>query len=684
MTRTQSINAQKMTEVPMSSTTASPSQTQDSASAGPLTGLRVVDFTRVLSGPFSTALLADLGAEVIKIESPGGDDYRHVGPFVEGSSALFAFANRGKKSVVLDLKKPEDLSAARQLASTADIVVENFRPGVADRLGIGYESLRSLNEKLIYASISGFGQHSPFKEKPAYDLVVQALTGLMSINGDADGPPMIVGEAFGDLTAGLFASWAILAAVVQRNANGKGCQIDVSMFDSLLTLMPTAAASYLVSGKAPTRTGNRHPFSAPFGAFAAHDGNVVIAVLNNKLFEQFALIIGRPDLSRDPRFQSDELRGINEAERRTAIEAWSQSRSVASIVQVLEKTGIPCAAIEDVANAVDGPQAVARSLFRKGNVGELEMRLPEQPVHFSTMSRGQPTVVPGLGQHNDVLAGLKTVLSDTQQPLDKQPQSVENTEVVTLNIDGPVATITINRPDAANALSAEVREKLLTLVTELESNRSIRAVILTGAGSKVFAAGSDIRDMASMTGAESMALSESILHLNNRISALTQPVICAVNGWCLGGGLELALACDIRIASDSARFGFPEAKLGIMTGGGGIPRLIRVVGSGVARHMTLTGQFLSAQRAYEAGLITQVCAPDELMKEAKAMAMQIATLAPIALSQIKRTIAVVENTDVTSGMQAEAQACAVCFSTWDKKEGINAFLEKRLAAFEWR
>lgn len=668
----------------MSSTTASPSQTQDSASAGPLTGLRVVDFTRVLSGPFSTALLADLGAEVIKIESPGGDDYRHVGPFVEGSSALFAFANRGKKSVVLDLKKPEDLSAALQLASTADIVVENFRPGVADRLGIGYEALRSLNEKLIFASISGFGQHSPFKEKPAYDLVVQALTGLMSINGASEGPPMIVGEAFGDLTAGLFASWAILAAVVQRNANGKGCQIDVSMFDSLLTLMPTAAASYLVSGKAPTRAGNRHPFSAPFGAFAAHDGNVVIAVLNNKTFEQFALIIGRPDLSQDPRFASDELRGAHEAELRASIEGWSQPLHVASIIEVLEKAGIPCAAIDDVASAVDGPQAVARSLFRKGNIGELEMRLPEQPVHFSTMSRGKPTVVPSLGQHNEVLIGLKTTGYEAQKSSDQLPLKADESNVVTLEVDGPVATITINRPDSANALSAEVREQLLAIVSELESNRSIRAVILTGAGLKVFAAGSDIRDMAPMTAAQSMALSESILHLNNRLSTLAQPVICAVNGWCLGGGLELALACDVRIASDSARFGFPEAKLGIITGGGGLPRLVRVVGSGIARQMTLTGQFLNARRALEVGLITQVCAPNELMKDAKALATQIATLAPIALSQIKRAIAVVENTDMASGMQAEAQACAVCFSTWDKKEGMEAFIAKRPAVFEWR
>lgn len=384
----------------MSNFIASLAQPARAPAAGPLSGLRVVDFTRVLSGPFSTALLADLGAEVIKVESPGGDDYRHVGPFIDGNSALFAFANRGKKSVVLDLKKPDDLAAAIRLASEADVVVENFRPGVAQRLGIGHEALRALNEKLIYASISGFGQDSPFRERPAYDLVVQALTGLMSINGASDGPPTIVGEAFGDLTAGLFASWAILAAVVQRGATGQGCHIDVAMFDSLLSMMPTAAGSYVATGKTPARFGNRHAFSAPFGAFAAKDGDVVIAVLNNKLFEVLARLIGRLDLLEDARFASDESRGANESALRAAIEDWSRSMNFAKVVEGLDAAGIPCAAIDDLAGAVDGPQAAARSLFRQGRVGDLQMRLPEQPVHFSTMRRGTPADVPSLGQHN--------------------------------------------------------------------------------------------------------------------------------------------------------------------------------------------------------------------------------------------------------------------------------------------
>lgn len=255
------------------------------------------------------------------------------------------------------------------------------------------------------------------------------------------------------------------------------------------------------------------------------------------------------------------------------------------------------------------------------------------------------------------------------------------TNLVTLEIDGTIALITINRPDAANALSAGVRSELQSIVEDLASNRTVRVVVLTGAGQKAFAAGSDIQDMATMTATQSIELSESIFRLNDALAALPQPVICAVNGWCLGGGLELALACDIRIASETAKFGFPEAKLGIMTGGGGLPRLVRVVGSAIARHMVLTSETLDAERAYSVGLVTKVCPPNELIPAAKALGARIAALAPIALMQIKRTMAIVENVDLAAGMDAEAQACAVCFSTRDKIEGMSAFLEKRAPEF---
>jgi CoA:oxalate CoA-transferase len=372
-------------------------------SGGPLQDLVVVDFTRVLAGPFSTALLADLGARVIKIEPPTGDDYRHIGPFSGNDSVLFAFANRGKESVVLDLKKPEDLEFARQLADHADIVVENFRPGVADKLGIGAAELRKRNPRLVYASISGFGQMGPLRERPAYDLIVQAMTGLMTVTGEPDGAPTMIGEAFGDLTAGLFASWAILAAIHQRGRTGEGCQIDLAMFDSLLSMMPTATCRYIATGKVPHRVGNRHPLSAPFGAFRTDDGYVVVAVLNEKLFEQFCGVIERRDLLNDPRFRSDSERTENEAALRQAFEEWSLARTTDEAVAALSAAGVPVAPIDHVGTAVDSVHAKERKLFRDASLGDGNVSVPEQPAIFSTAARGGTTRIPALGEHNEVV-----------------------------------------------------------------------------------------------------------------------------------------------------------------------------------------------------------------------------------------------------------------------------------------
>jgi CoA:oxalate CoA-transferase len=370
-------------------------------SRGLLNDLVVVDFTRVLAGPFSTALLADLGARVIKIEPPAGDDYRHIGPFSGKDSVLFAFANRGKESVVLDLKKPEDLEFARKLADHADIVVENFRPGGADKLGIGANELRRRNSRLVYASISGFGQSGAFRERPAYDLIVQAMTGLMTVTGEPDGPPTMIGEAFGDLTAGLFASWAILAALHQRERTGEGCSIDLAMFDSLLSMMPTATCRYIATGKVPHRVGNRHALSAPFGAFRTGDGYVVVAVLNEKLFEQFCKTIGRADLLSDPRFASDSERTNNEAVLREAFEQWSLSRTTQETVTALSASGVPVAPIDHIGTAVDSDHTKERKLFRSASFGAGTVNVPEQPAAFSNAARGNATHIPSLGEHND-------------------------------------------------------------------------------------------------------------------------------------------------------------------------------------------------------------------------------------------------------------------------------------------
>ena len=372
--------------------------------ARPLEGLRILDFSRVLAGPFCSVLLADVGAEVIKIEPPGGDDYRHIGPFKKGESALFMLVNRGKQSVVVDLKSVGGADLVHELAAVSDVVVENYRPGVAARLGIDYGSLSTTNPQLVYASVSGFGQTGPMAERPSYDIVAQALSGMMSITGDAEGPPMRTGEPMGDLCAGLFAAWGIMVALYARDRNGHGSHVDVAMFDTLLSLLPTSLAQLLYAGDEPVRTGNRHPLSSPFGSFEAGDGHVIIAVANNALFERLSNALAMPELVEDPRFVSDEERTRHEPLLRALIEDWARQRSVAEVVAILDKHAVPASPICSVEQAVASAQTAFRRLLCDTDhplAGGI--RMPEQPVHFSGVERGELEPSPLLGEHTDAI-----------------------------------------------------------------------------------------------------------------------------------------------------------------------------------------------------------------------------------------------------------------------------------------
>ncbi len=362
--------------------------------------VRILDFSRVLSGPFCTAMLADVGAEVIKVEAPQGDDYRRIAPFVGDESAYFLSVNRNKKSVVIDLKSEEGLRQVRELAATCDVLVENFRPGVAERLGLGYDTLSRENPRLIYASISGFGQHGPFATRPAYDLIVQAMSGVMEVTGAEDGPPTLVGESIGDLTAGVYAAWAISTALFHRERRGRGQYIDVAMFDSLFSFGISSLVQYLHAGKVPRRVGNRHPVSAPFGAFACADGHVVIAVLNDVTFARLGLVLGRPELVQDARFADDPGRGAHEAELRDIIEAWSREQPVAQVVSALVEQGVPAGPIWNIEQAIESGQVAERHLLRETRHPSLgRIRVPGQPVRFSALEARPTRPPPQLGEH---------------------------------------------------------------------------------------------------------------------------------------------------------------------------------------------------------------------------------------------------------------------------------------------
>lgn len=332
------------------------------SAAGPLAGTLVVDLTRVLAGPFATMLLADLGARVIKVESPEGDDARRIGPFVAGRSAYFMSLNRGKESIALDLKDDSDRAIFEKLLERADVLAENFRPGVMERLRYGWETLHRRWPRLVLASTSGFGQSGPYAERPAYDIVVQGMGGIMSLTGQPGDAPTRVGTSTGDITAGLFTVIGIQSALLEREKRGEGQHIDVAMLDCQVATLENAIARYEATGEVPEPLGSRHPSIAPFEAFATRDGHLVVAAGNDALFAKLCDALGCPDLVRDPRFLENDDRTRNADALKERLEAALVEGSTQDWLTRLQAAGIPCGPVNDVADVLRDPQVAARNM----------------------------------------------------------------------------------------------------------------------------------------------------------------------------------------------------------------------------------------------------------------------------------------------------------------------------------
>jgi len=360
---------------------------------GPLADTLIVDLTRVLAGPYCTLVLADLGARVIKVEAPdGGDDARSFGPFVGGRSAYFASLNRGKQSIALDLKSPQGRAIFDKLLARADVLVENYRPGVMERLGYGWERLHERFPRLIAASVSGFGQTGPYAQRPAYDIIAQAMGGIMSLTGEAGGPPTRVGTSIGDISAGLFTAIGIQAALIARDRDGVGTQVDVGMLDCQVAILENAIARYGATGDVPGPLGSQHPSITPFDVFATGDGRLVVGAGNDELFEKLCQTIGAPELAADERFSSNEKRSENVAALKAALESALATRTTSEWLEALQAAGIPCGPINDIAAVVDDPQIAARKMIvsAAGKGGQIQMA--GNPIKFSAYP--EPAVRP--------------------------------------------------------------------------------------------------------------------------------------------------------------------------------------------------------------------------------------------------------------------------------------------------
>ncbi len=356
---------------------------------GPLDGVKVLDLSRVLSGPFCTTLLWELGAEVLKIERPGkGDDTRSFPPFQKGESVYFASINRGKRSLALDFKDDGDRRLLEQLMAQADVLVENFQPGVMKRLGYDYATLAPRFPSLIYASISGFGHTGPYKDLPAYDLIIQALGGMVSINGPEGGPGVRVGVSLADLAAGVFAALAIVSALYERRASGKGRFIDMAMLDAQTMLLESALVRQLASGETQGPTGSRHPVITPFDIFEAADGPIAIACANDVLFKKLCVAIGRAELATQVEFHDLFARFANQGALKAQLQTALAARTVDDWVDVLRAADVPAAPVHDMAAVANDPQLLARGMF--ADIADPEMgplRVISSPFNISGYAR---------------------------------------------------------------------------------------------------------------------------------------------------------------------------------------------------------------------------------------------------------------------------------------------------------
>jgi CoA:oxalate CoA-transferase len=371
---------------------------------GPLKNLLVIDLTRVLVGPYCTMILSDLGARVIKVEAPEiGDDSRKFGPFIEDYSAYFMSLNRGKESIALNLKNSDDKKIFDKILSKADILVENFKPGTLEKWGYGWKEVNKKHPKLIYASASGFGQTGPLKELPAYDMVVQGMGGLMSVTGQPDSEPTRVGTSIGDITAALFTTIGINAALYDRQKTGKGMFVDVSMLDCQIAILENAIARYLSKNEIPKPMGSRHPSIAPFEAFKTKDSYIIIAAGNDKLFKKLCILLNIEEISNHIKFNTNSSRSQNTEELKKILEDKLSVKNTNSWVDEMQKEKIHCGPIFNIKEAVENPQIESRNMIVKAYHKVIgDFKLAGNPIKMSTYkdekTRGD---IPDLDEHRE-------------------------------------------------------------------------------------------------------------------------------------------------------------------------------------------------------------------------------------------------------------------------------------------
>lgn len=374
----------------------------------PLTGIKVLDLTRVVSGPFCTMLLADFGAEVIKVEAPGGDPSRVTGIVGPGENPYFVNLNRNKRAITINMKTEHGMKIVRRMIGEADVVVENFRPGVMDRLGLGFDKLMEINPRLVYAAISGFGKTGPYKDRPAFDFIAQAISGFMSLNGSRDMPPLRVGIPISDTIAGLYLAFGILAALRERDRTGRGQEVQTAMVDGLISMFTFASSAFFSTGKLPPRNGNDHMVVSPYGLFQASDGALAIAPSTEKTWQQLCRALGREELTEDPRFDSPEKRRDNRLEINRIMEKEIGTRTREEWIELLNGVGVPCGPVNNLEQAFSDPQVLHQEMVITSDQPSGPIRVPGFPVKMTDTPACLRRPSPQRGEHTiEILESLK-------------------------------------------------------------------------------------------------------------------------------------------------------------------------------------------------------------------------------------------------------------------------------------
>lgn len=588
---------------------------------GPLAGIRVLDLTRVLAGPFGTMLLADLGADVIKVESPeGGDSTRANPPFTGGESHYFLSLNRNKRSITLDLGSDDGRAALLELVATADVVVENFRPGVMAARGIGADVLQGVNPRLVVCSISGFGQTGPMRERSAFDVVVQAVAGAMSVNGAHDGPPTKLGVPLGDLAGGIYGAIAVLAALHERQRTGRGTYIDVAMHDGLLQMLTYFASWHWVTGEEPQRWGSEHNSIVPYGVFEASDGHLVVAAFTQRFWVRLCRALGRDEWLEGHPFSTYEGRLAERGAVNERLNEVLRMKSVAEWCALLEGADVPHARINSVGEALAQEQTSARHMVRQvthPTAGVLN--LVGAPIKFPARGELAMSAPPLLGEHNEEILGSerrrRSTASTTVPPAGAAQSAGSGTagvtsdsEVLRLEELDRCVRLTFTNPRKRNFIDARLRDELLAILAAYDSCAA--TLVLRSDVPGAFVAGADVaelrdRDPHAVASRHNASLFDAV----DRYSGVT---IAVIEGVVLGGGLELALACDLRVGTTTSTYGMPEVRLGFVPGGGGMWRLPQVVGPSRASDLILTGRRIDGTEADRIGLLSRLTSPADV------------------------------------------------------------------------